>query len=66
MSMCGVSELGHGVRLNLPDPLPGHPINPADLVEGVGLAVDQAEPEPITPASRIDSVARAAGNRGKP
>jgi hypothetical protein len=55
--ICGVSQLGQGVRLNLPDPLSGHPISPADLLEAVGLAVGQPEPQLTTPASRSDRVA---------
>ena len=39
-----VPELRHRLRLDLPDPLPGHPVNLADLVERLWLAVGQAEP----------------------
>src|SRR3984885_12606332 len=39
-----VAELGHGLGLDLPDPLPGDPVDLADLVQGLGLPVGQAEP----------------------
>src|SRR5688572_3829294 len=41
----GVTELGEGLRLDLPDPLPGDPELPADLLEGPGMAIHEAEPE---------------------
>src|SRR5580700_6031872 len=40
-----VPELGHGLRLDLPDALPGDAVDLADLVQGLGLAVGQAEPQ---------------------
>src|SRR5580693_2841277 len=40
----GVAELGHGLGLDLADALPGDPVDLADLVQGLGLAVGQAEP----------------------
>src|SRR5580700_11110196 len=39
-----VPELGHGVGLDLPDPLPGDPVDLADLTQGLGLPVGQPEP----------------------
>src|SRR5438067_1437735 len=44
LGSCRVAQLGHGLRLDLPDALPGHPVDLADLVEGLGLAVGQPEP----------------------
>src|SRR5689334_24611067 len=41
-----VPQLRHGLRLDLPDPLAGDPVDLADLVEGARLAVGQAEPQP--------------------
>src|SRR5215468_6299757 len=41
-----VAELRHGLRLDLADALAGDAVNLADLVEGAGLAVGQAEPQP--------------------
>src|SRR5580704_15672261 len=39
-----VPQLGHGLRLDLADPLPGHAVDLADLVQCLGLAVGEAEP----------------------
>src|SRR5580693_3112131 len=39
-----VAEFGHGLGLDLADALPGHAVDLADLVQGLGLAVGQAEP----------------------
>ena len=44
LGSCRVAQLGHGFGLDLPDALPGHPVDLADLVEGLGLAVGQPEP----------------------
>ena len=41
-----VAELGHGFGLDLPDPLPGDPVDLADLVQGAGLAVGQPVAQP--------------------
>src|ERR1700733_9751771 len=41
----GVAELGHGLGLDLPDPLPGDPVDLADLLQGLGLPVGQPEPQ---------------------
>src|SRR6266480_4164651 len=37
-------ELGHGLGLDLPDPLPGHAVDLADLVQRLGLTVGEPEP----------------------
>src|SRR5882757_6678160 len=42
----GVPQLRHRLRLDLADPLAGHAVDLADLVEGTGLAVGEAEPQP--------------------
>ena len=39
-----MAQLGHDLGLDLADALPGHPVDLADFVEGLGLAVGQAEP----------------------
>src|ERR1700735_4903506 len=39
-----VAQLEHRLRLDLPDPLPGDPVDLADLVQRLRLAVGQAEP----------------------
>src|SRR5690349_21414418 len=39
-----VAQLRHGLRLDLADALPGHPVDLTDLVEGLRLAVGEAEP----------------------
>src|ERR1700719_3081685 len=39
----GVPKLREGIRLDLADPLPGEGELPPDLLEGAGLAGDQAE-----------------------
>src|SRR5690606_40386096 len=39
----GVAQLGHGLGLDLPDPFPGHAVDLADLVQGLGLAVGEPE-----------------------
>ena len=39
-----VAQLHHRLGLDLADPLPGNPVDLADLVESLGLAVGQAEP----------------------
>lgn len=38
------AQLGHGGGFNLPDPLPGDPVDLADLFQGLGLPVGQPEP----------------------
>src|SRR5450830_1235483 len=40
----GVTELGHRLGLDLPDPLARHAVDLADLIERLGLAVGQTEP----------------------
>ncbi len=47
----GVAQLGHRLVFDLPDPLTGHPVDLADLIERVLVTV--AEPE----SKRSDSVA---------
>src|SRR6266704_1532619 len=39
-----VAQLGHGLGLDLADALPGHAVDLADLLQGLGLAVGQPEP----------------------
>src|SRR5580692_4418328 len=39
-----VAEFGHGLGLDLADPLPGHAVHLADLIQRLGLAVGQPEP----------------------
>ena len=39
-----MAELGHGLGLDLADALPGDAVDLADLVQGLRLAVGQAEP----------------------
>src|SRR5207247_10460081 len=39
-----VPEFGHGLGLDLPDPLPGHAVHLADLIQRLGLPVGQPEP----------------------
>src|SRR6266699_7306577 len=39
-----MAQLGHRLRLDLPDPLPGDAVDLADLVERLRLTVRQAEP----------------------
>src|SRR5262249_50687531 len=39
-----VAQLRHGLGLDLADPLAGDAVDLADLVEGLGLAVREAEP----------------------
>src|SRR5215831_2952150 len=41
-----VAELRHGLRLDLPDPLAGHAVHLADLIQRLGLAIGQPEPHP--------------------
>src|SRR5579859_6354891 len=41
---CALPIFGHRLGLDLPDPLPGDPVDLADLVQRLGLAVGQAEP----------------------
>src|SRR4249919_3511650 len=38
-----VAQLAHRLGLDLPDALASHPVHLADLVEGLGLAISQAE-----------------------
>ena len=39
-----VAQLRHGLGFDLPDALPGDPVDLPDLVEGFGLPVGEAEP----------------------
>src|SRR4051794_29300260 len=41
-----VPQLRHRLRLDLPDPLTGDPVDLADLVKGAGLAVGESEAQP--------------------
>src|ERR1700684_2041654 len=41
-----VAQLRHRLRLDLADAFTGHAVNLADLVEGAGLAVGEAEAQP--------------------
>src|SRR5690625_4074399 len=43
LGTAGVAQLGHGLGLDLPDPLPRDAVDLADLIEGLGLAIGQAE-----------------------
>jgi hypothetical protein len=65
-----VAEFGHGLGLDLADPLPGHPVHLADLIQRLGLPVGQPElqnegtPEdPVINITRIKrkSVSESAG-----
>ena len=38
-----MAQLGHGLGLDLADALPGDPVDLADLIEGLGLAIGQTE-----------------------
>ena len=42
----GVAQLRHRLALDLPDPLAGHPVDLADLVERARLAVCEPEAQP--------------------
>src|SRR5213078_70436 len=52
----GVAELGQGLRLDLPDPLPGDAELPAHLLQRPRVPVGQAEPElddPLLPLGQF-------------
>jgi hypothetical protein len=63
-----VAQLGHDLGLDLPDPLPGDPVDLADLIQGLGLAAGQPEPAPASvsaPAGR-DALAAIIPGAGRP
>src|SRR3954454_15677852 len=46
LGAAGVAELGHGLGLDLADPLAGDAVHLPNLVEGARLAVGEAEAQP--------------------
>jgi hypothetical protein len=52
-----VAQFGHRLGLDLPDALSGDPVDLANLLQGAGLAIDEAKAQPNNAASRSDSVA---------